>query len=54
VKVDISGSIGVALFPRDGTDSEAMIHAADSAMYAAKRNGGGVQFFNASEAQAAP
>jgi O-ureido-D-serine cyclo-ligase len=44
VKVDISGSIGVALFPRDGTDSEAMIHAADSAMYAAKRNGGGVLF----------
>ena len=46
VKVNISGSIGVALFPRDGADSEAMIHAADSAMYAAKRNGGGVMFFD--------
>ena len=48
VTVSVRGSIGVAPFPRDGADSEAMIQAADSAMYAAKRNGGGVHFFDAS------
>ena len=37
VNVHIRGSIGVALYPQHGDDSEAMIHAADSAMYAAKR-----------------
>lgn len=31
-------SIGVASFPADGADADAMLHAADAAMYAAKRN----------------
>jgi len=37
VGVHIRGSLGVALYPLHGEDSEAMIHAADLAMYAAKR-----------------
>lgn len=37
VGVRIKGSLGVALFPLHGSDSESMIHAADVAMYAAKR-----------------
>ena len=34
-----SGSVGVALCPRDGTDAEALIRKADAAMYQAKSNG---------------
>lgn len=33
-------SVGVSCYPRDGTDSEALIQQADEAMYAAKRAGG--------------
>jgi two-component system, cell cycle response regulator len=32
-------SCGVAYFPKHGEDSEALFHAADAALYAAKRNG---------------
>ncbi len=32
-------SIGIALYPRDGKDSQGLLKAADSAMYAAKRAG---------------
>jgi len=35
----IGVSIGVATFPDDGRDSEALVRAADSALYAAKRAG---------------
>ncbi len=35
----ISVSIGVATFPEDGTDAEALVRAADTALYAAKRAG---------------
>lgn len=38
VGVRVRGSLGVALYPQHGDDSEAMIHAADVAMYAAKRD----------------
>jgi diguanylate cyclase (GGDEF)-like protein/PAS domain S-box-containing protein len=34
-------SIGIAVFPRDGRDFDALLHRADLAMYAAKRLGGG-------------
>jgi len=37
IGVQIRGSLGIALYPLHGGDSEAMIHAADLAMYAAKR-----------------
>ncbi|RZA35786.1 MAG: diguanylate cyclase [Lysobacteraceae bacterium] len=35
----ISGSLGTALFPDDGKDAEALLHAADLAMYDAKSHG---------------
>jgi len=35
----LSASIGVAVYPDDGTDSEELIKNADVAMYAAKKNG---------------
>lgn len=37
--VVVSASIGVALFPQHGSDEEALLHAADKAMYAAKALG---------------
>jgi diguanylate cyclase (GGDEF)-like protein len=40
-------SVGVACYPRDGTDPEMLIQQADEAMYAAKRAGGNdVRFYN--------
>jgi len=39
----VRASVGVALFPRDGEDVDALLVSADRAMYAAKHAGGGVQ-----------
>ncbi|MYM86511.1 EAL domain-containing protein [Rugamonas sp. FT82W] len=42
----VSGSIGVALYPQDGKDLEALVRCADVAMYRAKQNGrNGYSFF---------
>ena len=37
--VSISASIGIALFPAHGADADALLRAADAAMYRAKRQG---------------
>lgn len=37
----IESSIGIALFPQDGTDFDSLLASADEAMYRAKRAGGG-------------
>ena len=46
-QVQIGGSVGIALFPDDATDYDALMRGADAAMYAAKRDtkhdGGGVR-----------
>jgi diguanylate cyclase (GGDEF)-like protein len=45
-EVTISASIGIAVFPDDGADADALLKAADMAMYFAKREGrNGYQFY---------
>jgi diguanylate cyclase (GGDEF)-like protein/PAS domain S-box-containing protein len=45
--VHSGASVGVAMFPDDGTDSATLLRHADTAMYAAKREGrGNFQFFS--------
>jgi diguanylate cyclase (GGDEF)-like protein/PAS domain S-box-containing protein len=40
--VQIGASIGVAIYPADGSDADSLIKSADEAMYGAKRAGSGV------------
>jgi predicted signal transduction protein with EAL and GGDEF domain len=47
-QVVIGGSVGLALFPEDAQDGEALLQCADTAMYRAKAHGrGGFRFFEA-------
>lgn len=39
MEVEVSGSIGVAIFPRDGDDPDTLLRHADQAMFAAKQEG---------------
>ena len=41
ISFDISGSIGISIYPDDGTDSVQLRRSADAAMYRAKQAGGG-------------
>ena len=43
----VGASIGIAVFPNHGRDADVLLAAADSAMYAAKRSGGGYRTFQA-------
>lgn len=36
--ITLGASIGIAVYPEDGIDAESLLHAADQAMYAAKRS----------------
>jgi diguanylate cyclase (GGDEF)-like protein len=47
----ISASVGVAIYPRDGKDSQKLLRHADMAMYQAKRSGGGTISFYDQETQ---
>jgi diguanylate cyclase (GGDEF)-like protein len=43
--LDVSGSVGIALFPNQANDAEALLRRADVAMYSAKENGGGYELY---------
>lgn len=48
-EVFVGGSVGIALYPDDGTDAETLLMNADTAMYRAKDAGrGGFQFYDQS------
>lgn len=38
-ELDVTASIGIAIYPRDGADAESLLKAADAAMYQAKAGG---------------
>jgi len=44
--LDVSGSVGIALFPAQANDAEALLRRADVAMYAAKEAGGGYELYH--------
>lgn len=52
--LDIHASIGIALYPEDGTKGEQLIRNADSAMFRAKQRGGGCVLFGSDREPAAP
>ncbi len=43
--LDVSGSIGIAIYPQDSDDVETLLRRADVAMYAAKEGGGGYELY---------
>ncbi|HVM39988.1 MAG TPA: diguanylate cyclase, partial [Acidimicrobiia bacterium] len=47
--VQARASVGIAVFPDQGTDAETLIQRADVAMYVAKRKGGGVAVYHPSD-----
>jgi diguanylate cyclase (GGDEF)-like protein len=44
--VDVGASIGIALFPENGSDNESLLRCADIGMYIAKRNKGGFAYYD--------
>jgi diguanylate cyclase (GGDEF)-like protein/PAS domain S-box-containing protein len=47
--IEVSASIGIAMYPSDGTDSQALWRSADTAMYRAKHSGGNQYLFVSNE-----
>ena len=43
--VVVTSSIGIAMFPHDGTDAKTLLSCADQALYEAKEQGEGFRFF---------
>ncbi|MBS4096284.1 MAG: EAL domain-containing protein [Sulfuricella sp.] len=44
-KIFVTASIGIAIYPQDGTDADSLLHNADAAMQRAKERGGGTSQF---------
>ena len=44
-RIQVSASVGIALAPNHATDAETLLRRADSAMYRAKRAGGGIAIY---------
>jgi diguanylate cyclase (GGDEF)-like protein len=44
--LDVSGSVGLAMFPGQANDAETLLRRADVAMYAAKEAGGGFELYH--------
>jgi diguanylate cyclase (GGDEF)-like protein len=44
--LDVSGSLGIAIFPTQSKDAESLLRRADVAMYAAKEGGGGYEVYS--------
>jgi diguanylate cyclase (GGDEF)-like protein/PAS domain S-box-containing protein len=47
--LEVGVSIGIALYPRDGRDSHELLRSADVAMYQAKKNKTGVEYYDQSQ-----
>ncbi len=45
MRLSVGGSIGVAVYPQDGSASNELLRSADVAMYEAKRQGGGIRLY---------
>lgn len=45
--INLSASIGIAVYPEDGEDAPTLIERADAAMYAAKKHTGSFKFYKA-------
>ncbi len=43
--LDVSGSVGISMFPMHAEDAETLLRRADVAMYVAKENGGGYEVY---------
>jgi diguanylate cyclase (GGDEF)-like protein len=52
--LDVSGSIGIAIYPDQSRDAESLLRRADVAMYAAKEAGGGYEVYQPSMDQHNP
>jgi len=49
MQIEVSTSIGIALFPEHGPDARALVRSADTAMYTAKRSGAGPTVYDSSQ-----
>jgi diguanylate cyclase (GGDEF)-like protein/PAS domain S-box-containing protein len=49
IALQMSVSVGIAVFPHDGLDTQSLLRHADAAMYVAKSVGGGASFSTASQ-----
>ncbi|MFN2617401.1 MAG: putative bifunctional diguanylate cyclase/phosphodiesterase [Thermoleophilaceae bacterium] len=54
IALQVQGSVGIALFPEHGKRADAILHAADMAMYVAKAAQSGYEFHSPKEAHNSP